>query len=418
MNNNKPKMFHAWVTMTLWWLVNSLGIILIIGFGLVLNDVMHDIGFSTAEAGTLSAIGSIAAVVLTIPLTNWLSRYDPKLVLGILFFVLAADFALNGMATSFWFLAAARALGITVTMVLCGIAPLIQNQWFHSNQMGLVNGCQSAFSTLGQIVCITVIPLLLTAIGGWRGAYYLLAVAFAFLAVLWFAFAKENRTPEYEQQFKEQHAEGSVAALLEAFKTKTFLLISLAYAFTAAGYIVMMTFWPTFALEYRGMDAEASGLVMGLSSIGALIGSLLSGTLSDWLGRRKPVSMIAAVGVAVVYVLLMLVDSQPLMVVLWFFVGLFMYSATPPLFAMTFELGLKPQIIGLGVSMLMVGSQLGMAIGAQIAGILIGVFGLFASMLALAFVPVLHAVTLVFSPETGKNGKLKAASSTAQTPRL
>jgi predicted MFS family arabinose efflux permease len=401
-------MYQAWVTMTIWWLVNALGIVLIIGFGLVLNDVMHDIGFTTAEAGTLSAIGSICAVVLTIPLTNFLSRFNPKLVLGILYLVLGFDFALNGIADSFWFLAVARALGITLSMVLCGIAPLIQNQWFKPDQMGLVNGVQSAFSTVGQIVSMSVIPLLLAAIGGWRGAYLLLAVIFGVLAILWFIFARENRTPEYEKQFRDQHEEGSGAALVEAFKTKTFVLIALAYAFTGAGYIVMMTFWPSFALEYRGMDAEASGMVMGISAIGALIGSLLSGTLSDWLGRRKPVSMIAAVAVALVYLLLMFVESAPLMVALWFFVGLFMYSATPPLFAMAFELGLKPQIIGLGVSMLMVGSQLGMALGAQLAGILIGSFGLFISLFALAFIPILHAITLAFAPETGKKGKLKS----------
>jgi MFS family permease len=81
--------------------------------------------------------------------------------------------------------------------------------------------------------------------------------------------------------------------LLRLFKNRQLLTLSAAGFFLIYGQWVMLTWGPSFLFKERGLSLNQAGLYTALVAIPSIAGALLWGRLSDRVGRRRMLLMVA-----------------------------------------------------------------------------------------------------------------------------
>jgi MFS family permease len=229
-------------------------------------------------------------------------------------------------------------------------------------------------------------PLVQFAISGigWRMTY--LAEA-AFMAALvlplaaWFRHAEAP--PRGRRDRGAETAPASVPTiaprggwtLAEAMHTPHFWLLFAVYLFTGLGSFFVSLHQLAFAVD-RGFDKLYAAEVLGMGAFLAIFGTIITGTLSDYIGRE--VSAIMAYGfsiVGVVCALFITNSSQHLL--LWLHAclfGLTWGARGPAITAKTADLFPGAQL-GSILGVITIGSGIGSALGSWGAGFIFDVSG-------------------------------------------
>jgi MFS family permease len=162
-------------------------------------------------------------------------------------------------------------------------------------------------------------------------------------------------------------------SLGEAIRTPHFWLLFSVYLFTGLGSFFVSLHQLAFAIDV-GFDRIYAAGVLGMGALLAVFGTIVTGTLSDYIGRE--VSAILAYGFSIVGVICaLLITSPDQHLLLWLhacFFGLTWGARGPAITAKTADLFPGPQL-GTILGVITIGSGLGAAIGAWAAG---GIFDL------------------------------------------
>ena len=219
-------------------------------------------------------------------------------------------------------------------------------------------------------------PLVQFAISGigWRTTYLVealfMAVATAPLAAMLRRGIRAPAAPEANPA--RVAAEPAVPppdwTLADAARTSHFWLLFAVYLFTGLGSFLVSLHQLAFAVD-RGFDKIYAAEVLGLGSLLAIAGTIVTGALSDWIGREW--SAILAYGVSilgVVFALFITNASQGWL--LWLFAccfGLTWGARGPAITAKTADLFPGRQL-GTILGVITIGSGLGSAVGSWAAG--------------------------------------------------
>ena len=404
----------GWVTMLVYWTAAMTGQVLLMTIGLTLPGMMADLDFGSVQAGTLSGIGWMGTALLSIPLNAWVSRYPPKRTLAVAMAALALAYLANALAPNYWALLAARCIGVLV--VMCGGTGivLLQYQWFSPRQMSAVKGIELGFSSTGQSLALAGVPVAMALWGGWRGAYLATAALLAPLVAAWLLLARDNPTPGYLARMAAQKAAGSPT--LQALKHREFVLLGVGAAGYVGAKVAFMTFWPQYALKELGLPLEASALVLGTVPLAGVPAALLAGTISNKLGLRKPLLMLAGLMLMLGYSGLLQLRAIEALSLTAGLAGFSGYLFLTLAFTMAFELpGIRPQEVAVGTGVILALLNLGGALGAQAAGIMIESMGLGGALSVLCMTPLLLTISAAFCRETGPRAN-RAALTAAQGP--
>jgi nitrate/nitrite transporter NarK len=149
---------------------------------------------------------------------------------------------------------------------------------------------------------------------GWRSAYLLQAGVMAALVLpLAALFRGAEQTPIGKATTDRLPArDWSVA---EAIRTRHFWLLFIVYGLTSIGSFLVSLHQLAFAVD-RGFDPLYAAFVVGLGSLLALPGVILTGTISDYIGREGAAILayvISIIGVAAA----LLIDSADQHLLFW-----------------------------------------------------------------------------------------------------
>jgi MFS family permease len=236
---------------------------------------------------------------------------------------------------------------------------------------------------------------------GWRLTYLAEAVFMAALVLplaAWFRNA--DAVPSDERAAGPQAPPASVPAvvssggwtLAEAIRTPHFWLLFAVYLFTGLGSFFVSLHQLAFAVD-RGFDKLYAAEVLGTGALLAVFGTIVTGTLSDYIGRE--VSAIMAYGfsiVGVVCALFITNSSQHLL--LWLHAclfGLTWGARGPAITAKTADLFPGPQL-GSILGVITIGSGVGSALGSWGAGFIFDVSGSYELAFILSIVAYLCGV--------------------------
>ncbi len=244
-------------------------------------------------------------------------------------------------------------------------------------QRGLAISVLQSANGFGRAVSAPVAQLLVDA-HGWRGAYWMQAGAMAVLVLplaLMFRRAESALPP--------QAAPGAAAAanpsrdwtLAAAMRTRHFWLLFLVYALTSIGSFLVSLHQIAFAVG-QGFDPLYAAFVLGTGALLALPGVIITGSISDVIGREK-----AAIIAYIISIMgsgaALLIHSGDQHVMLWIhacFFGITWGARGPAITAKTADLFGGPRL-GTILGVITVGSGLGAGIGAWGAGLLYDLTG-------------------------------------------
>ncbi len=343
-------------------------------FGLLLPQIQQDIAMSDTALGFL--MGPAFVIVYSfagVPIAWLADRTSRRVIIiaGLTFW--SAVTALTGAAQNLYQLLAVRmALGVGEASNLAPTSALI-GDLFRGRYRVMA---MAVFSAGGPLAIMLFYPMIgsISANHGWRPAYPVMGAIGLAVALLTFVVVREPRrapTP-----LKAAPQAGFLRSSLAILRSRSFLLLCASGVMISINYSALLAWLPTFMLRVHGLDAQATGSMLGmykgLVGVGAtLVCGVLITLLMNWDRRWLAwAPMLFALGMIPAQLILLLSD-QPI----WWHVGLaletiFMSGITPSLFALLITL-LDPRVRATGAAFyLLIFNLVGQSVGPLVVGML------------------------------------------------
>ncbi len=269
------------------------------GYGILLPEMLPALAISKTEAGVIYASFFIAYTVLSPVLGLLGDKYNVRLLLTLFVTVLGAGTFLMAYSSSI--------IQASLFFILAGIGSAVcwaptmalAQRWTSDKHRGQTLAFIDVGSSLGIVGTSTAVPMIATA-HNWRAGWMSLgALGFAVAAINFLAVRSHpGEQSKLRQKRLEQHAGEPVSVIyMRLLRDIRFWLIGLAYLFTGFSIIIPFTFLSTYAVQELAFTYEAATRLITVIGIGAIVGKITLGPLSDKVGRIR-VMMLCALLIA------------------------------------------------------------------------------------------------------------------------
>jgi len=353
----------------------------------ILPVVSGELGLSHAQAGMLETAYLLGYIVIKMPAGILGNRIGIKktLTLGMVGYALAT--ALNFFATGFLHLFVLRFLVGLFQGVHLPLANTLLSERFGDRQ-GRAIGFHESGPNVGNSIAYPL-TIAIASSWGWRYAFLLLSLpAFVLAGVVTLVLKDERQTSTVVNE----EPPGGNQSLGTYFR----LLAPLALAHAVYNLCLrtLLTFAPSYLVEYRGMDLAAAGFVAMLMPAAGFFAKISSGYISEKVGKRNSISVAILLSGVFIFTLTR-VTGRGLTSVNFVALGLVLYSFSPTIYAtVTSELPTQLKSMGLG-AVTMTGNIFG-AFSASLIGYLIDTLG-YQTALTIISVVVMGATALIYA---------------------
>jgi MFS family permease len=286
---------YAWIVLAVGTLVvfGSLGLARF-GYTMLLPEMKTSLAMDDTRAGALATANLIGYLALAVVGGVLASRYGPRAVITIGLVVAGLGMLLTGLAGSLGTAMAWRALtGIGSGASNVPVMALL-SAWFVQRRRGLAAGIGVTGSSLALIVSGWFVPRLLAAYGenGWRVCWFIFAAVTLGLAVLSWAVLR-NRPSDVGLQPSGATVLAQPSASAEGglhwgkvYWSGMVWHVGLVYVAFGFSYMIYMTFFREHLRVEGGYTKEAAGSLLMLMGWVSLPCGLISGWISDVIGRK------------------------------------------------------------------------------------------------------------------------------------
>jgi predicted MFS family arabinose efflux permease len=339
--------------------------------------LMDDFGIDLAQASTLMSVFSVTGLILALPAGVILGRFGAVVTGGVALASVVVGSAVGALAPDYSILLLGRLVqGVGVGLI--GVtAPAVVAATFPPERRGTPMGIWATWVPLGGLLMYTVAPVLAGA-GGWQAAWWFAGGTALVAMVAWVMVlaaglpARTGPASASSEAPGVTHPGGHAPAipLREALAGRDIWLLTAAFGLFAVGMGGFSTFLPTFLASELGYDLAAASQTSSLVLLGALLGSLASGFLSDRIGSRRRVYTGSALLMAVMWVL-PFVAGPALVPALLLAIGLGSGALPAAIFSSAPEAMRDGRAAGAGMAALMLGQNGGMVLGPVMFGALV-----------------------------------------------
>jgi MFS family permease len=354
------------------------------------------------DRGTISFVVAVNLWIsgLLQPFTGHLmDRFGARWLFAISVTAYGLGVALIGFTNSFGYLL--LIYGLLIGAATAGSSISLTNallaQWFrHSRAFAM--SINNASAALGQLFLVYISYLLLES-SGWRQSHLYLGIA-----VLAVTIPMAFMVPRHSAQFSARGGAGGRRQGLQGpLETTSWskALCSAPLWQLNGGYFVCGMTVALFAVHLipfatdRGFSPESAAKAFGLMAIVSVAGSLLSGALSDRIGRKNVLGL-AYLTRAGAFALLLLWHHELVLYVFAVLGGLSWLATPPSVMALTGEIyGLRALGTLGGISLL--AHQIGGGASVWLAGVLYDSYGSYDVSFTLAAVALVAASLVSFS---------------------
>ena len=366
-------------------------------YAVFLVAFLEDFRWSRAEASLAYSVSQLVSG-MSAPLVGVLvDRLGPRRLVQLGGILLAVGLVGTAYATQLWHVVVLYGLVMTVGANFLGLVVFVPilSRWFVQRRGMAISIVQSA-NGVARAISAPLAQLMILVVG-WRHAYLWQAVWMAVLVLPLAGFfrgtdvgvtsaARGTARPSSARAGDGLGTARQEWTLAAAVRTPHFWLLAAVYFFTGLGSFLVALHQLAFAVDL-GFDKLHAASVLGVGSGLAIVGTIVTGTLSDYIGRE--LSAILAYGVSIVGVVCALFLSGPDQAwLLWLhasFFGLTWGARGPAVTAKTADLFPGPNL-GVIVGAITIGSGIGSALGSWAAGFIFDVSGSYrvAFLLAIA----------------------------------
>jgi MFS family permease len=364
---------QAWLILGASFLAFTLSASLMHAYTVFLLAFTAEFGWSRAEASIAYSVGQVVSGASSPLVGGMADRLGARRMMLLGGGLLALGLVVSAFAQALWQVVLLYGVVMTLGANCIGMVvfvPLI-SRLFIARRGTAIAVLQSA-NGLGRAVSAPAAQVLVDGIG-WRSAYLAMAGALAVLLPLAAPLPRRGQEPPTTSGA----AAASVRewALAEAARTWQFWVLGLVYMLTSIGSFLVSLHQLAFAVG-TGFDPLYAAGVLGMGAFLALPGVIVTGALSDRIGREAAAVLtyfISMVGVAFA----LFIDSPSQHWLFWLHACLFGVSwgaRGPAITAKTADLFPGPRL-GTILGVITVGSGLGAGIGSWAAGLIFDLTG-------------------------------------------
>ena len=349
-------------------------------YAVFLVAYLGEFGWGRAETSVAYSVSQLVIGVSSPLIGALVDRLGTRVLVTVGAVLLVVGLAANAGASALWQVILLYGIVMTLGSNCLGLVvsvPLL-SRWFVQRRGLAISIVQSA-NGFGRAAATPVTQLLVSSMG-WRRSYLALGAAMA-VAVVPIVRAFPTREPDAESGAAGP-SRGTVAApavpvwtVGGAMRTSHFWLLFAVYLLTGLGSFLVSLHQLAFAVDV-GFDPLYAASVLGTGSLLAVVGTIGTGTISDYIGRE--VSAILAYLVSIVGVVCALLITGPDQhALLWLhacFFGLTWGARGPQITAKTADLFQGPHL-GAILGVISIGTGLGAAAGAWASGLIFDLSG-------------------------------------------
>ncbi len=360
---------QAWLILAGGFLAFTVSASLMHAYGVFLLAFIEAFRWSRGETSIAYSVGQLVGGIAAPLVGGMVDRIGARRMVLLGGTLLTLGLVGSAFATALWQIVILYGVVMTLGASCLGLVvfvPLI-SRLFVTNRGMAISVLQSA-NGFGRAISAPVGQAMVDGLG-WRAAYGVQAAVMALL-VLPLAAIFPRREPAAPPP-----AAGTAAAaarqwtLAEAMRTRHFWLLLLVYMFTGLGSFLVSLHQLAFAVD-KGFEPLYAAFVLGVGAFLALPGVILTGTVSDHIGRERAALLAYAVSILGVGFAL-LIESADQHLLLWLhacFFGITWGARGPAITAKTADLFPGPRL-GTILGVITVGSGVGAALGSWGAGL-------------------------------------------------
>ena len=379
----RPTVPPAWLMLGGAFTTFTIASALMHSYTVYLVAFIEEFGWNRGETSVAYSVSQMVAGVSSPFVGALVDRLGPRRLLLLGGGLLVLGLIGSAMVSALWQVIALYGIVMTIGSNCLGLVvfvPLLSRQFVRRRGMA-ISIVQSA-NGFARAISAPLVQLGVSGIG-WRPTYLVQAAMMA-LVVLPLAAVFRRVDPVPRRGVESAAARDDTApadppragwTLAEAARTPHFWLLFAVYLFTGLGSFFVSLHQLAFAIDI-GFDRIYAAGVLGMGALLAVVGTIVTGTLSDYIGRE--VSAILAYGFSIVGVICaLLITSPDQHLLLWLhacFFGLTWGARGPAITAKTADLFPGPQL-GTILGVITIGSGLGAAIGAWAAGFIFDISG-------------------------------------------
>lgn len=264
--------------------------------------ISADLELSSVQLGLIFSAFAWTYAALQIPGGIVVDKIGARLLYSVMLFFWSIATLVQGFVNSFVVLLGLRAsIGIFEAPAYPANNAIV-SKWFPENE----RASAIAIYTSGQFIGLAFLFPILAVIQdqlGWRGLFIISGIIGIFYAVIWYAFYRDpqdHKTVSKEELLVIEKGGGmnlsaskssektkfSWTDLGEAFKHRKLWGVYIGQFCVGSVSIFFLTWFPTYLVEYRGLDFIKSGFLASVPFLAAFAGVLLSGFTSDHLVKK------------------------------------------------------------------------------------------------------------------------------------
>jgi MFS family permease len=400
--SRRPPLHSAWLMLGGAFTAFTVSAALMHSYPVYLVAFIEEFGWSRAETSLAYSVSQLVGGVSSPFVGVLVDRLGPRRLLLLGSVLLILSLAASAFASELWQMVVLYGVVMTIGANCLGLVvfvPILSRHFVRRRGMA-ISIVQSA-NGIARGISAPMVQLAISLIG-WRTTYLVQAGLMAAVALPLAAMFRRTEPVRQTHDETVSLAEPDPRApamaplpgwtLREAARTPHFWLLFAVYLFTGLGSFFVSLHQLAFAVDI-GFDKLYAAQVLGIGAFLAVPGIVVTGTLSDYLGRE--VSAILAYGFSIIgAVFALLITSPDQHLLLWLhacFFGLTWGARGPAITAKTADLFPGPQL-GAILGVITIGSGVGAAIGSWGAGAIFDLTGSYRIAFTLSIVSYLCGV--------------------------
>jgi OFA family oxalate/formate antiporter-like MFS transporter len=275
----------------------------------VFTPGLEDAGWSKTQTQIVFAVGLATFALVMVLAGRMLPTVGPQklAIAGGITLGVGYSIAAIGGGTNFWVVLLGVGLIGGAGIGLAYVVPIAVGMRWFPDRKGMITGLAVAGFGFGALIWVQVADSWGNLIDniGLDGTFLIYGIAFVALVLvgsIWMKMPPEGWLPEGFTPPEVIGSGGENFESKEMLRTPQFYLIFLTFAVSAGAGLMaigLMKLWPVEALVDGGMGADQADDVAGLAmavffSLANGIGRITWGTMSDKLGRKRSVVIMAA----------------------------------------------------------------------------------------------------------------------------
>lgn len=264
--------------------------------------IRDELGLSTVQMGIIFSAFAWTYSILQIPGGIMVDKVKARVLYPIILIFWSLATLIQAFINTFSALIGLRAIVGVFETPSYPLNNKIITSWFPEKERASAIAVYTSGQFIGLAFLTPVLVLIQDSLG-WRGLFIVSGLIGLVWAVIWYFFYREpnnHKTVNSEELAYIKEGGGLVEVnskgtakqeftfndLKQAFKYRKLWGLYIGQFCIGSLFIFFLTWFPTYLVEFRGLDFIQSGFLASVPFLAAFIGVLLSGFTSDFLVRK------------------------------------------------------------------------------------------------------------------------------------